>query len=117
MKSFAIQLSEHNDGTTVAQATSKFSELLQAVQNSGRGGKYAITFTVSPSSRANSGSVDKVTITATHKLDLPKEVQQEDFYFLTDAGETSRNHPKQQSLELREVHGVSPLILKEVVSQ
>jgi hypothetical protein len=59
--------------------------------------------------------VDKVTITATHKLDLPKEVQMEDFYFLTDAGETSRNHPKQQTLELREVAGVSPLILKEVV--
>ncbi len=116
MKSFAIQLSEHNDGTTVAQATSKFSELLQAVQNSGRGGKYAITFTVSPSSRANSGSVDKVTITATHKLDLPKEIQMEDFYFLTENGETSRNHPRQHNLELREVEGVSPMVLKEVVS-
>lgn len=113
MKSFSLQLSEHNDGTTLAQATARFAELLQAVQNSGRSGRYTLSFTVAPANRTNSGTVDKVTITAAHKLDLPKDMQPEDFYWLTEDGETSRNHPKQQNLELRAAPAVEPLKFRE----
>jgi hypothetical protein len=53
-----------------------------------------------------------VTITADHKLDLPKADQPTDFYYLTDDGETSRNHPRQHSLELRDVASQPPVSFK-----
>ena len=31
-----------------------------------------------------------------------------DFFYLTEDGETTRNHPKQQTLELREVTSTTP---------
>jgi hypothetical protein len=44
-----------------------------------------------------------VTITADRKLELPKPEQPSDFFWLTEDGETSRNHPRQHDLPLREV--------------
>jgi hypothetical protein len=115
MKSFSLQLNEHNQGTTHAQATAALDELLRAVQSSGRAGKYSLTFSIAPATRNNMGTVDKVTITAAHKLDLPKTMQPEDFYWLTDDGETSRSHPRQHDLELRDVASNPPVSFKKVL--
>jgi hypothetical protein len=82
------------------------------VQATGRAGSLTIKVKVAPATRSNSGSVDKVTITADRKLELPKPEQPSDFFWLTEDGETSRNHPRQQDLPLRDV-SASPQTFKE----
>lgn len=114
MKAFALQLQELNDGSTHAAATTAFADLLRAVQHSGKAGALTLKLKVAPATKSASGYVDKVTITAEQKLDMPKAEQPMDFYFLTDEGETSRNHPRQQSLELRDVLSNPPADFKKV---
>ena len=103
MKSFILLLNELNDGSTHAGLTSDLGELLRTVQNTGKGGSLTLKIKVSPAIRSEGGGVDKITITADRKLELPKPVSPSDFFWLTDDGETTRNHPRQHSLELRDV--------------
>lgn len=103
-KSFSVVLSDLNDGSTHAALTADFAELLKSVQNMGRAGSMTLKIKVAPATKTNTGSVDKITITAERKLELPKPEQPSDFYWLTDDGETSRNHPRQNSLDLRDVN-------------
>lgn len=116
MKAFSLQLQELNDGSTHAALTAAFADLLRAVQHSGKAGALTVKLKVAPATKGATGYVDKVTITAEQKLDMPKAEQPTDFYFLTDEGETSRNHPRQHTLELRDVSSNPPLstALKEV---
>lgn len=102
-KAFNKLLTELNEGSTHAGLTSDLSELLRTVQNTGRGGSLTLKIKVAPATRTQSGTVDKITITADRKLELPKPVSPSDFFWLTDDGETSRNHPRQNDLDLREV--------------
>lgn len=113
MKAFTLFLNELNEGSTHAALTADLQELLRTVQNTGRAGALTIKIKVAPATRGNSGSVDKVTITADRKLELPKPEQPSDFFWLTDDGETTRNHPRQQDLPLREVPAASPQSFKE----
>lgn len=102
-KSFTILLNELNDGSTHAALSADLAELLRTVQNTGRGGSLTLKIKVASATKTQSGSVDKITITADRKLELPKPEQPSDFFWLTEDGETSRNHPRQHSLELRDV--------------
>ncbi|MDB5885004.1 MAG: hypothetical protein JWR74_1175 [Polaromonas sp.] len=102
-KSFSQQLIELNEGVTHAGLTADLAELLRTVQNTGRGGSLTLKIKVATATRNQSGAVDKIMISAERKLELPKPEQPTDFYWLTDEGETSRNHPRQHSLELRDV--------------
>lgn len=103
MKSFAVQLSELNDGSTHAALSGDLAELLRTVQSTGRAGSLTLKIRVAPAVKNNHGTVDKVTVTADRKLELPKPESPSDFFWLTDDGETTRQHPRQHSLELREV--------------
>jgi len=47
--------------------------------------------------------VDKITIVADRKLELPKPEQPQDFFWLTDDAEPTRQHPRQHALDLRDV--------------
>ncbi|MDM0003921.1 hypothetical protein QTI51_03940 [Variovorax sp. J22G73] len=112
MKAFSLFLVELNEGSTHAALTGDLADLLRTVQATGRAGSLTIKVKVAPATRSNSGSVDKVTITADRKLELPKPEQPSDFFWLTEDGETSRNHPRQQDLPLRDV-SASPQTFKE----
>ena len=103
MKSFSHFLQELNDGATHAGITADMAELLRTVQNTGRSGSVTIKVKVSPATKSQSLAVDKITVTVDRKLELPKPEQPTDFFWLTDEGETSRQHPRQHALELREV--------------
>lgn len=46
--------------------------------------------------------MDKITITADRKLELPKPEQPSDFFWLTDTAEPTRQHPRQHALDLRD---------------
>jgi hypothetical protein len=45
--------------------------------------------------------VDKITISADRKLELPKPESPQDFFWLTDDATPTRNHPRQHALDLR----------------
>lgn len=101
MKSFSLFINELNDGSTHAALSADLKELLQTVQSTGRGGTLTLKIKVAPAVKGTQGDVDKVTITADRALTLPKPEQPTDFFWLTEDGETSRQHPRQASLELR----------------
>lgn len=110
MKSFAIFLSDLNDGQTLAGLTGDFSELLQAVKSHGRSGSMTLKIKVSPATKG--GEVDKITVTADRKLELPKPEARNDFFWLTDEAEPSRQHPRQHALDLRDTAGVNSVTVQ-----
>ena len=109
MKSFARLLDEINEGSTHAALTQDMADLLRTVQSTGRAGKLTITLKVAPAVRNTSGGdIDRINLTVDRTLALPKPETPTDFFYLTEDGETTRNHPKQQTLELREVTCTTP---------
>jgi hypothetical protein len=105
MKSFGVFLNDLNDGQTLAGLTADFAELLQTVKNTGRGGSITLKVKVSPATKGGQ-EVDKITITADRKLELPKPESPQDFFWLTDEAEPSRQHPRQHALDLRNAKSV-----------
>lgn len=112
MKSFNVFLTELNDGQTNAALTQDFAELLQFVKATGKGGSVTLRIKVKPANRA-AGDVDKITVECDRKLELPKPEQPSDFFWMTDAAEPTRIHPRQHSLPLAEVTKAQPTELKE----
>lgn len=109
MKPFSLFLVDLNDGTTHAGLTGDFAQLLQEVQAHGRGGSMTLKIKVAPATKnSRGGDVDKVTITAERKLELPKPDQPNDFFWLTDTGEPTRQHPRQHALDLRDATAGKP---------
>lgn len=102
MKSFSVFLTELNDGQTLAGLTGDFAELLQSVKTTGRSGSMTLKVKVVPATKGGQ-EVDKITIVADRKLELPKPEQPSDFFWLTDEAEPTRQHPRQHALDLREV--------------
>lgn len=100
MKSFNLFLQDLNDGSTHAGLTGDLAELLQAVKANGRAGSMTLKIKIAPASRG--GDVDKITISADRKLELPKPEQPQDFFWLTDDAEPTRQHPRQHALDLRD---------------
>ncbi len=105
MKSFSVFLADLNDGSTLAGLTGDLAELLQAVKATGRGGSMTLKVKVSPASKGGH-EVDKITIVADRKLELPKPEQPSDFFWLTDLAEPTRQHPRQHALDLREARAI-----------
>ena len=101
MKSFNQFLVDLNDGSTLAGLTGDLQELLTAVMNTGRTGSMTLKIKVANASKGG-GSVDKITIVADRKLELPKPEQPQDFFWLTEDAEPTRQHPRQHALDLRD---------------
>ena len=100
MKAFNQFLVDLNDGSTHSGLTADLQTLLQEVQSTGRSGSMTLKIKVQSASKGGI-SVDKVTITAERKLELPKPEQPSDFFWLTDDAEPTRQHPRQHALDLR----------------
>lgn len=100
MKSFNQFLVDLNDGSTHSGLTNDLQELLQTVQNTGRGGSLTLKIKIASASKGGS-FVDKITVTADRKLELPKPEQPQDFFWITDEAEPTRQHPRQHALDLR----------------
>lgn len=105
MKAFNLFLNDLNDGQTHAGLSADLAELLQAVKSTGRSGGLTLRIKVAPATRQGQ-DVDKVTITAERKLELPKPEAPSDFFWLTDDAEVSRQHPRQHAFDLREAKSV-----------
>jgi len=101
MKAFSVFIVDLNDGKTHTGLTADLGELLQTVKNTGRAGSMTLKIKVAPASKG-SQDVDKITVTADRKLELPKPEQPSDFFWLTDDAEVTRQHPRQHALDLRD---------------
>jgi hypothetical protein len=110
-KAFAVFLQELRDGRAHAELSGQLAELLAKVKETGKGGTLTLKLKIKPSGRGT--DVDKVTISDDIVLGLPKCERGEDFFWLTSDNDLSRNHPKQGSLELRDVTPSAPTTLKE----
>jgi hypothetical protein len=105
LKSFGIFLNDLNDGHTLAGLTSDLAELLQTVKSTGRSGSLTLKIKVAPATKGGH-EVDKITISADRKLELPKPESPQDFFWLTDEAEPTRQHPRQHALDLRDAKSV-----------
>lgn len=112
MKAFSHFINDLNEGATHAAITGDLAALLQTVQATGVGGSLAIVIKVQPAVKGQTGGIDRVVISVERSLKLPKPAQPSDFFYLDEDGEPVRNHPRQQTLELREASPVAPQTLK-----
>jgi hypothetical protein len=110
-KAFAVFLQDLRDGRAHAELSHQLAELLAKVKETGKGGALKLTIKIKPATRG--GDVDKVTISDAITIELPKPERGEDFFWLTDDNDLSRNHPKQISLELRDVATPAPIKFKD----
>jgi hypothetical protein len=55
-----------------------------------------------------------VVISDTITVDLPKPQRGEDFFYVTEDNDLSRNHPRQGNLALRDATPEAPIQFKEV---
>ncbi|WGG48952.1 hypothetical protein [Rugamonas sp. DEMB1] len=110
-KAFSIFLQDMRDGRTHTELTKCLDELLAAVKNTGKGGSLSVEIKIKPASRGQ--DVDKVVITDKVSIKVPSPERGDDFYWLTDDHELSRNHPKQTTLDLRDASSAPPTNLKE----
>jgi len=110
-KAFAIFLQDLRDGRAHAELTTQLAELLAKVKDTGKGGDITFKIKIKPAGRGQ--DVDKVTVTDAITVNLPKPERGEDFFWLTDDNDLSRNHPRQHALELREATIPTPLTYKE----
>lgn len=107
MRAFNLFLADLNDGSTHAGLTADLQELLIAVQNTGRAGRLTLKIKVSSASKGGS-MVDKITVQADRKLELPKPEQPQDFFWITDDATPTRQHPRQHNLDLRDAGQPAP---------
>lgn len=110
-KAFAVFLQDLRDGRAHSELSGQLSDLLASVKETGKAGALTLKIKIKPATRG--GDVDKVTVSDQITIDLPKPERGEDFFWLTDDNDLTRNHPRQQSLELREAKSEKPTDLKE----
>lgn len=110
MKAFSVFLQDLRDGRAHAELSEQLDHLISKVRETHKGGSLKLTLKIKPASR---GDVDKVVIADHISVELPQPERGEDFFWLTDDNDLTRNHPKQQSLELREVPITQPTQFKE----
>ena len=110
-KAFAVFLQDLRDGRAHSELSGQLADLLAKVKETGKAGGITLKIKIKPATRG--GDVDKVTVSDQITVDLPKPERGDDFFWLTDDNDLSRNHPRQQSLELREASKSQPGPLKE----
>lgn len=110
-RAFAVFIQDLRDGRAHSELSGLLEELITSVKETGKAGGITLKIKIKPASRG--GDVDKVTVSDTISVDLPKPERGDDFFWLTDDNDLSRNHPRQQSLELREASPTTPLTFKE----
>jgi len=110
-KAFGVFLQELRDGRTHTELTTQLAGLLEKVKETGKGGALVLKLQVKPAGRGS--EVDKIVIADSVTVTLPKPERGEDFFWLTDENDLSRNHPRQGNLELRDATQSQPITLKE----
>jgi hypothetical protein len=111
---FSLFVQDLRDGRAHAELTGKLAEVLTAVKETGKAGSITLKIDIKPAARGNN-DVDKVTILDTVTAKVPMPDRGQDFYWLTDDNNLSRNHPRQHNLDLRDATSTQPQQFKEAV--
>jgi hypothetical protein len=110
-KAFAVFIQDLRDGRAHSELSGQLTELITKVRETGKGGELTLKIKVKPATRG--GDIDKITVSDQISITLPKPEKGEDFFWLTEDNDLSRNHPRQQNLELRDAALAKPITLKE----
>ena len=105
-------LNDYLQGKALSEFDAGFDQLNSKVKQLGKGGEITFTLKVSPARKGS--SVEMVCISHDIKVKLPRESKPEDLFFINDGGQLQRNHPNQQSFDLRDVKAAQPTEFKEV---
>lgn len=107
IRPFADFLAEVNAGSSHAELSSLFNELVASVVDTGKVGTLTYTIKVKPAGRNAEGTI---LITDDIKVKLPVGERAESVFFVDSAGNVSRHNPNQERLPLREVPGVGIVV-------
>lgn len=95
----AAFLASHLKGRTVEELSTEFHQLLDAVRAHGKKGQLVVTFVVEPPANGVEDAPLPIGIESTVKT--PKATPPKDLYYLDDAGNPSKDDPRQLAIEFR----------------
>jgi hypothetical protein len=96
-------------GALLDTAGERLAELIQAVEDTGKAGKFQLTLDIKKNGAALAIKADVIA-------KIPEPKVDPDLLWSTPDGNLTPANPKQQSLELREVGGVDKTTLRDVYS-
>lgn len=91
-------LREHRSGLTHSELTDALKELVAAVTDEHKGGKITLTISVKPL-----GKGDGLEVACDLKLAPPTPTPGTSIWFATPSNELTRQDPRQQAMDLREI--------------
>jgi hypothetical protein len=94
-------------GALLDVAADKLADLIQAVEETGKGGKFVLSLDIK-----KNGAALAIKADVTAKIPEPKV--DPDLVWSTPDGNITAKNPKQQELELRETRGVDKAKLRDV---
>jgi hypothetical protein len=97
-------LIEMRGGQVMADLDAKFNEVLSGVLATGGKGKLTVDLTVEPSKMAVGGMVLEVAIQHNAKMKIPELKIGRSAFFVTSAGDLSRDDPAQEAMFSPEKH-------------
>lgn len=97
MQSFLDVLSQIRGGAALTDAARDLRELVQAVRETGKGGKLSFTITVEP----DKADETVVTLQPDVILKLPKKARASGIFYMDQHGNLTREDPRQIELELQ----------------
>jgi hypothetical protein len=96
--SFGNFLSQHRHGETFEELTAGLRDVVAAVSNEGKPGKMVLTITVKPL-----GKGDGLQVACKVDVKPPEKTPGESLFFATPSNDLTRQDPRQQAMDLREV--------------
>lgn len=93
---FLAFLATTNKGRTATELTKQLQELVEAIRETGKGGTLTYKLTVTPSSKANLD--DTVIVKDQITVKKPVADRPESTFFIDEADNLVRNHPRQPSM-------------------
>lgn len=94
-QSFAAFLAQHQRGRTDRELSEKLRELVEAVEETGKGGSITYTLTIKPQAQTE----HTVLVTDEVKTKLPQLDRPASIFFADEAYRLVRNDPRQLSFE------------------
>lgn len=102
IRSFATLLAEQRYGQASVEASEILASLIEAVTETGKGGSMTLKISVRP---AGKGKADRRTLQVFDEITakLPEAERESSLFYATDAHGLSREDPRQQKFEIKEV--------------
>lgn len=92
-------LMEMRSGVVASELSKEFSELVDAVLATGKGGKFTVELEIAPSKVSMAEGILEVKLAHKTTMKKPKQDVGESHFFVTKQGALTRHDPSQMSLE------------------